>query len=101
MPKHQMRPIPGADIVEHSKQEAEEQDHDSRINGKAQYRQDFVNGTDPGWFEMKSQIFLDQVPFKAKNTAVKVTKDRRRGAAVGDQQSKAGHTFEYDASVDQ
>ena len=54
-----MRPIPGADIVEYSKQETKQQDDDSGINGKTQYRQDFINRADPRRLKVETQILLD------------------------------------------
>src|SRR5574341_1255002 len=98
MPKNQMRPIPGANIVEHSEQETNEQEDDSCINGKTKDRQDFINRADPRRLKMETEILLDQVSFKAKNAAVEITKDRCRCTTIGYQQSEAGHSFKYDSS---
>ena len=101
MPKNQMRPILGADIVEHAEQETQEQDNNSRINGEAEYRQDLVDGAEPRRLKMKTEILIDQMPLEAKNAALEVTENCRRCTTIGDQQAKAGHRFKDYASVDQ
>ena len=53
MTKQQMRPIFTADVIEHTQQEAKNQDQNTSVNCHPQNADDILHRTDPGRFEME------------------------------------------------
>ena len=59
MTEPEMRPVARARHIEQAQQIAEQQDHDTRVDGETQDGEDVLQRAEPKRFEVEVEIFFD------------------------------------------